>query len=249
MNDPIMSPEPTDAGPLWHRLLGQGGRSNVFEQTVEQILRGVKIGIFPPGERLPAERELSERLGVSRATLREALAELQAAGFVSVQRGRYGGTIVTDALPVTGSQLQSSERGRVEDVLTFRGVVEPAAAGLAAGAELSAAQRAHLLSALNAVTECSHEHYRPLDARLHVAIAELTGSGRLIAAVAEARAATSDLLDRIPFLPRNIEHSNAQHEAVVHAILAGDPVAATALMTEHLEGTAALLRGFLSEQH
>lgn len=249
MNDPVPPLDTTEASPLWHRLLGQGGRSNLFEQTVENILRGVKIGVFPAGERLPAERELAERLGVSRATLREALAELQAAGFVSVQRGRYGGTVVTGALPVTGSRLESADSGRVEDVLTFRGVVEPAAAGLAASAQLSAAQRAHLLSALTAVTECGHEQYRPLDARLHVAIAELSGSERLVAAVAETRAATSDLLDRIPFLPRNIEHSNAQHEAVVHAILAGDPSAATALMTEHLAGTAALLRGFLSERH
>ena len=55
----------------------------------------------------------------------------------------------------------------------------------------------------------------------------------------------NELLDAIPLLERNIEHSNQQHEAIVDAILAGDPEAARHAMQEHLSGTAALLRGFL----
>jgi DNA-binding FadR family transcriptional regulator len=47
-------------------------------------------------------------------------------------------------------------------------------------------------------------------------------------------------------MPLNLEHSNRQHAAVVGAILAGDPAAARAAMTEHLAGTEALLRGFLA---
>jgi DNA-binding FadR family transcriptional regulator len=64
--------------------------------------------------------------------------------------------------------------------------------------------------------------------------------------VADARARINDLLDAIPLLARNLEHSNAQHARVVTAVLIGEPVAARDAMREHLEGTAALLRGFLT---
>jgi DNA-binding FadR family transcriptional regulator len=56
----------------------------------------------------------------------------------------------------------------------------------------------------------------------------------------------SDLLNAIPMLQVNLDHAAVQHQAIVDAILAGDPEAARRAMTEHLEGTAALLRGFLS---
>ncbi|WP_309080583.1 FCD domain-containing protein [Zhihengliuella sp.] len=229
-----------------YRLLGVARKGNAFEETVEHLLRGFRLGLFPPGGRLPPERELAEELGVSRATLRDALAELQKAGYLTIQRGRYGGAMVATELPTRGAVLDSGDLELVEDVLTFRAVVEPAAAALAARAALTAAQRNGLLDTLRAVSAAGPGQYRPLDARLHIAIAELTASPRLAAAVAEARAATSDLLDRIPFLAPNIEHSDVQHQAIIEAILAGDPEQARGLMAEHLEGTAALLRGFLA---
>ena len=53
-------------------------------------------------------------------------------------------------------------------------------------------------------------------------------------------------LDTFPLLARNIEHSDAQHERIVTAILAGQGDAASAAMLEHLAGSEALLRGFLA---
>jgi GntR family transcriptional repressor for pyruvate dehydrogenase complex len=53
------------------------------------------------------------------------------------------------------------------------------------------------------------------------------------------------MLVAIPVLPRNIAHSNEQHEAIVGAILAGDPATARVQMEEHCDATSALLRGLI----
>jgi DNA-binding FadR family transcriptional regulator len=153
--------------------------------------------------------------------------------------------VVCTELPGTVPSLGQEDEGRVEDVLLFRTIVEPAAAAEAAAAALTARQRQGLNEALEALARADVGEYRPLDARLHIMIGEASGSTLLARAVAEARSATSDLLDRIPFLEINLAHSQAQHEQIVTAILAGDVEGARARMAEHLEGTAALLRGFL----
>lgn len=67
----------------------------------------------------------------------------------------------------------------------------------------------------------------------------------LVPLVAENRMRVNTLLDQIPLLPRNIAHSDEQHEAIVGAILTGDAAAAADAMCAHLAGSAALLHGFL----
>lgn len=228
------------------RLIQPARRGNAFEETVERLLHAIKLGVFPAGSRLPPERDLAEHLGVSRSTLREGLADLQTAGYLTIQRGRYGGAVVSAELPGGSSAASAAlRRSEVEDVLAFRAVVEPGAARLAAQAACSDAARDRLLGSLGAVTGAEAARYRPLDARLHLAIAELSGSPSLALAVAQARSATNDMLDRIPFLAVNIAHSDRQHAAIVKAVLGGSPERAEAEMVAHLEGTAALLRGFL----
>ena len=91
----------------------------------------------------------------------------------------------------------------------------------------------------------SREVHRLTDARLHLAIAEVTGSAALIAAVADVQMSLGELLSAIPVLAVNIEHSHRQHAAVISAILAGRPVQARAHMRAHVEATTALIRGLL----
>lgn len=227
------------------RLIRPVRHGNAFEETIERLLQNIKLGLFGVGDKLPAERELSELLGVSRATLRDALAELQKAGYVEVRRGRSGGTYVSERRLAGSGGPADLDPAEVNDVLTFRAVLEPAAASLAAQAALSPRQRRHLLDALADVAAAPAGLYRPKDARFHVAIAEVTGSPSLVAAVADARARISDLLDRIPFLEPNIEHSNRQHQEIVDAILRGDAEGAYQATLDHLQGTASLLHGFL----
>src|SRR5215213_8462456 len=68
---------------------------HAFESCVEQLAMTIRLGVYPFGSTLPPERELADRLDVSRATLREAMAALRSAGLVETRRGRGGGTIVT----------------------------------------------------------------------------------------------------------------------------------------------------------
>ena len=225
--------------------------ANAFEETVERLLQAVRLGVVAPGERLPPERDLAARLGVGREKVRESLAALTEAGYLEVRRGRYGGTFVrtADPAPAAGGGRAAApaplDPAVIVDTLTFRHVVETGAAEAAAGANLGAEERAHLRGLLEETSASAHGDYRRLDSRLHLAVAEVTGSPSLTAAVAEVRLRTNDLLDAIPLLPPNIEHSNRQHQQLVRAILAGDGERARSRMAEHLEGTAMLLRGFL----
>jgi DNA-binding FadR family transcriptional regulator len=224
---------------------------NTFEETVERLAQAVKLGVVPQGGRLPAERELAERLNVSRVTLREAIKALQQAGFVESRRGRTGGTFVTyDANQRrTGNArkvVRSMGHDEVHDALDFRAVVEPGAAELAARRDLDASARRYLCESLDLVANATPDHHRVADSRLHLAIAELSGSASLAAAVTDVQMRLNELLGAIPVLGRNIEHSNAQHDAMVRAILAGNDRKARAAMQQHVDATAALLRGFLA---
>jgi DNA-binding FadR family transcriptional regulator len=125
-------------------------------------------------------------------------------------------------------------------------VVEPGAAGLAASRTLTAADRASLRRYLDDATGCTAAERRLADSRLHLAIAALGGSASVTAVVADVQMRLDELLRAIPVIATNIAHSNVQHAAIVDAILAGEADAARVEMEEHVDGTAALLRGFLS---
>ncbi|MEU6224320.1 FCD domain-containing protein [Streptomyces sp. NPDC047042] len=221
---------------------------NGFEEALEQILQVVRLGLVPGGERLPAERELADRLGISRVTLREVLKVLQDQGLVESRRGRYGGTFV---LPRGDAGGEDELRRRIsavdlEDVLRFREVLEVGATGLCAQHGLSPDQADRLRDALVRTQDAPLADYRRLDTLLHLTLAELCGSPTLTSQYAAVRAKVNDLLDCIPLLVRNLEHSQRQHAALVDAVLDGDAEGAREMMREHCSGTAALLRGFLA---
>lgn len=221
---------------------------NGFEEALQQILQVVRLGLVPGGERLPAERDLAERLGISRVTLREVLRVLQDQGLVESRRGRYGGTFVLPRADAVGEDelRRRTTAAGMEDVLRFREVLEVGAAGLCAAHGLTAERAGRLRAALAATEDAPLADYRRRDTMLHLTLAELCGSPSLAAQYAAVRATVNDLLDCIPLLVRNLEHSQRQHTALVGAVLDGDADGAREIMREHCAGTAALLRGFLA---
>jgi DNA-binding FadR family transcriptional regulator len=230
-------------------------QGNAFEETVERMLTVIKLGLVGPGERFPAERELAAQLGVSRLTLREAIHELHSAGYICSRRGRFGGTFVTYERPAPSPaelvRLARQDGDKLTDALTFRlavetGAAEALAVRFAAAVDAAGDARATLLARLADVNRAKPHDYRRMDTLFHLCIAELTGSSLLASAATDARMRLNDLLNAIPVLPRNITNAARQHAAIVDSILAGDADRARHDAAEHLEGTAALLRGFLA---
>ena len=222
---------------------------HAFESCVEQLATAIRLGAFSYGAALPPERELADRLGVSRATLREAIAGLRSAGMVRTTRGRGGGTVVSyrPATPAAVGRAGIAERrDELLDSLVFRRVVEPGACHVAAGRTLSASERMLLTASLAEVDQAPDAAtHRQADSRLHLAIASVTGSPMMVQAVTEVQAFLHDMLTAIPVLEVNIDHSSRQHRTIVAAIIAGEPTKARRAMEQHCDDTAALLRGLL----
>ncbi len=239
-----------DAHDLTDAVLRPVRGHHAFEACVEQLATTIRLGVHPLGSTLPPERDLAVRLGVSRATLREAMAALRQAGLVETRRGRGGGTVVTlkPRSPAARGRARASPGQRRDwlDALDYRRIIEPGAAHLAARVTLDDARRTQLEEAHAAVAAASRPaQHRQADSRLHLTIAALTGSPRVVEAVTTVQATVHEMLLAIPVLEANIAHSDRQHAALVRAILRQDPDRARAAMEEHCDDTAALLRGLV----
>jgi GntR family transcriptional repressor for pyruvate dehydrogenase complex len=223
---------------------------HAFEACVEQLATAIRLGVYPLGSTLPSERELAQRMHVSRATLREAIVALRAADLVETRRGRGGGTVVT-MKPQTPSarkaaRTTAAQRADWLDALEFRRIVEPGAAYQLAAAPLGDRDRGRLEAAHHAVaTATSRARHRQADSRFHLTLASLTGSPRTLEAVTSVQASLHEMLSAIPVLNANIAHSDAQHATLVRAVLAGKADLARRTMEQHCDDTAALLRGLL----
>jgi GntR family transcriptional repressor for pyruvate dehydrogenase complex len=216
-----------------------------FEETVERLGTAIKLGLLPPGTRLPAERELCGRLGIARSTLRQALTALTQSGHVHATRGRRGGTFVSDPQP-PAAPASPEMLARWRETCDRRLAVELGVALLAA----ERAQPADLLALdeLETALEDSLEDfsaYRQTDIRLHVGLAEAADSPALVRAMTEAQGAMTDLIAYIAHPPQVLASSNAQHRRLLAAVRERDAMRAVKAMTEHLQGTEHVLAGLL----
>jgi len=238
------------AGPELDKLIFRPvAARNTFEETVERLAHAIKLGVVPPGDRFPPERALAPQLGISRVTLREALRALEQAGYIESRRGRNGGAYVTrrNGSPASARSAKRAVRAmgdELADTLQFRRALEPSAAQLASerAAEVDVS---HLTTLAQNAATASLTDYRAQDLRLHLAIAELSGSPSLVDAVARLQTQLSDLLGAFPIVEASVKHSDKQHLALVRAIQRGHATRARQLMEAHVDATANLIRGFL----
>ena len=211
--------------------------------VVRQIENLIVEGVLRPGERLPSERELSERLAVSRPSLREAVAELAERGLLVARAG--SGIFVADVLGAAFSpaliELFSSHDEAVFDYLDFRrdleGLAAERAARLASDTDLA------VIDEIFRKMEAAHSKRDPtdesqLDAQFHMAIIE---AGHNVIMLHMMRS-MFDLLRQGVFYNRQIlfkvrttrEALLDQHRAINAALQSRDPAAARAAIEAHL---------------
>jgi len=149
----------------------------ISHSVVRQIEQLILRGILKPGERLPSERELSERLGVSRPSLREALADLQTSGLLTSRAGAgvFVGDVLGSAFSDTLVRLFANHEEAVFDYITFRRDMEGLAAERAA--TIGTETDLKVIGALFLKMEAAHTKRDPseeaaLDAEFHLSIIE-----------------------------------------------------------------------------
>lgn len=211
--------------------------------VVRQIELLILRGILRPGERLPAERELAERLGVSRPSLRDAIADLQASGLLATRPG--SGIFVADVLGSAFSQglvrLFASHQEAVFDYVSFRRDMEGLAAERAA--QYASDTDLKVVGLIFDKMQAAHQKRDPsdeaeLDAAFHLSIIEASHNVIML----HMMRSMYDLLRQGVFYNRQVmfrnrltrDHLLDQHRAINTALQARDPVAARAAVEAHM---------------
>lgn len=225
----------------------QTGR--VSEQIVERVKDAIRSGQLTVGRRLPAERQLTEQLNVSRVTVRDALRILEARGLIEIRVGAHGGAFVTAPAPKLVAEgmtdmLMLSDL-RPEDVTEARQVFELSLIPLVC-------ERADDQDVADLLAICDRAEAAlrdgtfevGLSAEFHVRLARATHNQAvelmtdalqvpLLASLQRARAIAPHMGDK----------GVLEHREIVEAVAVRDVGRATAVMSEHLERTARRLRG------
>jgi GntR family transcriptional regulator, transcriptional repressor for pyruvate dehydrogenase complex len=108
-------------------------KEKAFQKISRELLNMIETEVFPPGSKLPTEKELSAHFGVSRIPIREALSVLRAAGIISSRQG--GGSYVEEGTApsiLQRLQIQSDDVEGIKHLFEMRRILEPQAAFLAA---------------------------------------------------------------------------------------------------------------------
>ena len=206
----------------------------LYRQIADQIARLIASGEFPPGARLPAERELATSLGVSRASVREAIISLEIGGLVEVRVGT--GIFVTESAAPTVVDRDAGP-GPFE-LLQARKMVEGEIAALAASKACAQDLEAMRQSLARMETHVDDFAIREAsDREFHLAIAKATGNSSLELVVEGLWAQRAELWGRMQrhFHTTELARKTIRdHSAILEAIEARDSNAARAAMHRHL---------------
>ncbi|GAB3289814.1 FadR/GntR family transcriptional regulator [Parasphingorhabdus pacifica] len=209
-------------------------RPRLYEQVVQRLREHVAASELAVGDRLPPERELADRLGVSRASVKQAIVVLEVQGLVEVRHG--GGTYLLSKQwePEPVDELVARRR-RLPDILEAREAMETKLAELAAErrtdsdlAELDAA-----LEEMRADIDAGGLGNQG-DRRFHAAVTAAAHNQTLAGFMRTIADEITESRNESLRQPHRPPKSLAQHERIATAIRAGEPRAAVTAMRRHL---------------
>src|SRR6266699_478591 len=218
------------------------------EQVVIQVRDMIRQGTLKPGDRLPPERELAKRLGISRASLRHGLRFLAAIGVLTSRHG--SGPYIAEGPPALDSEplrmLAELHRFTPDEMFETRKLLEVGLAGLAA----QHAQPDHLAVMAEEVAEMyaalnDPQEYLVHDIRFHRAIAAASSNPILAALMDMVSAVMYERRRETVSRAKDLKESVAMHREIDRLIRAGKADEARAAMSEHL---ALAQRAFASEE-
>lgn len=220
----------------------------VSQVIVDQIKALIREGSLHPGDRLPSERELCQRFGVSRVTVREALRVLEASGLVTIRVGARGGAFLTtpstERLGADLADLLSLSTLTAGDVTEARMIVELGALPLAVE-RATDSDLTELFDLATAGREASKagRYTMEMSAAFHIRVAECAHNPALTMLIQSFhRPLLMSLREARVAAPLMGHRGSDEHMEVVEAIKNRDPDAAMRVMSTHLDRTAQLVK-------
>lgn len=237
------SPVP-ESSPAEPNLFSRVSVGRISEIIVEQIRLLMRQGQLKPGDRLPPERDLCERFGVSRVTVREALRTLESSGLVEIRVGARGGAFVTvpssDRVGEGLADLLTLSVISAADVTEVRMILEAGIVPL-----VCARATEEDLADLERICERSEEALKAgdysmdLSLEFHIRVAQATHNPAVVMLIESFR---GPLLMSLQLAreaaPEMGNLGTREHEQFIEAVRRRDPDAASTIMREHLERTA-----------
>jgi len=208
----------------------------LYRKIARQLSELIAAGEFAPGQRLPAERELAQQLGVSRPSVREALIALEIEGKVEV---RVGSGVFVTAQPPSVAPVTLQEGEGPFELIEARSVVEGETAASAAH-DADADDVAVIRRTVDELERCHAEGQRSegADRAFHLAVAAATHNGPLTSVVQmlwdQGRGAVWKQMEKHFETPALRAATLRDHRAVLEAIEARDPAGARQAMRRHL---------------
>lgn len=231
-------------------------REPLTAQVHRALIAYIDEARLAPGDALPSTAALSERFGVSRPVIREALSALAALGLIELSNGRTAVVRQLDShlVALFLSRAIRTSAHPLTTLMELRAPLEIEAAQLAA-VRATAAQR-DVLAALEEsmrVAVSDAKLYVELDLELHRLIAELSANPALLGVTDAVRGHVFETMTRLRAHREStgrVGSEHSEHAGIVEAIVAGDQEAATTAMRRHMETTAALVRALEpAEEH
>src|SRR5580700_2265282 len=216
--------------------------SRLYEQIVRQIEESVLNGSLKPGDQLPAERDLAQRLGVSRTAVREAVKTLREKGLVEAYSGR--GTFITDGTSQAARQsfdlmVKVGQQGQQEGLphlVELRLVLEPGIAAMAAERvteeDLTAMREA---VAVMDRSQKNAEAYIEADLDFHLALAEAAANPLILSMIDSIVGLLREERMRIFKVEGGPQRGQFHHKRILEAMERRDPEMARCAMRAHLE--------------